>query len=242
MVHRLASIFQTPKQREWLIQMLRCPHFKWQEHYDQDLSSRTRDRSWWERDRTQYAFDIFLRAGCIESPAAFPTLWRSRVRAQLTTLANCTAAGIPPNYKQFVRILLEPYFCQRAPYTYFHWLFNNASPFHFPRATDISGQVWKDTLDVLVSVADTKTLCLFSIDNHIKNIDKGHEGPQHAASLWRTTDLREYYTKLLKAAAAAARAKQKAFLDPLKEELMAVTWHPRRIAAALEAGINPEDL
>jgi hypothetical protein len=74
----------------------------------------------------------------------------------------------------------------------------------------------------------------------LAKIDEEHE--DEPASVWWVPGVREHLLSTLKSLQLVGRTAAKERMEPLREELMMVAWHPKRVLRWLEAGIECEDM
>jgi hypothetical protein len=226
--------------------MVSSPLFRWNPTYESKLLADSRSNDWFTRDRAGYIYDVLVRAEKMKA-TAIQSLWRRRVTQQLTTLQYTAAqeGGAPPYYRQMILTLLAPYFRGTDPLLSMTLLLNTWKhyPFHTAYTNiplDISGQMWSEILETTMSVTPMRAFACFSFDRFIRHIDGIHA--KEPFSLWHNEEHRDTFIRLLRAHRDAARAALKVRINTFKEELMATTWSPERVEAALAAGLDIEDM
>ena len=241
LITRQASIFQTIPERNWIIKMIRSPLFRWKQDYEDELlelmtGSPTR---WTNVEKAAYIYDIFVQSGCI-NPLLISRIWLWRVKQQFRTLLYCTMnPTIPVDYRHLILHFLKPYFMNTKGVSTIVLLLELAlrSDVH-PEQQILN--LWREILACLSTETKMDAFATYSIELFLKRVDDRHKG--HPTSLWNTTDLRQWTKTLFDVVKVRERAKMKARIGPLKEELMARTWRPERIQAALDAGLELEDI
>lgn len=227
-----------------MVRMISCPLFQWNPAYEEKLRTTIRSPDWSTRDRAAYVYDILVRAGKIV-PTAIQPLWRRRVTQQLTTLQHCASQGPPRHYREMILTLLAPYFRGTDPLLSMTLLLNTWKHYPFQTAyttipLDISGQMWSEILETVMSVTPMRPFACFSLERFYAHIDRLHESDPF--SMWHNEEHRNLFKMLLRAHRDAERAAVKLRVATFKEELMATMWSPERVEAALAAGLEIEDL
>lgn len=250
-IERHSNMDQTPTHRGWCIAALKSRPA--QETFygigmaalaEANIRDKLDSDSPSERGRADYMYETFMKAGIFE-PGDLQPMWRRGVLRQLRILQYCAMESrIPPHYQQMIQQLLVPYFKgMSAEYTVSYLLTAMAlPPFRGEHVSfDISGIMWLDILECACRTVDMREFLSIDLDGYLETFAKLQRKLQPVSPLMYPP-IHENVRELLKEHIQKAKRGMANKLAPLKEELMGVCWSPKRVAAALEAGLMPEDM
>lgn len=247
LVREMASIFQTLRERRWIIEMVRCPLFQWSDKYKEDLEREAVSNDPYERARAMYLYEIFIRAGRV-SPLSIKKLWRRRVLNQVKVVLCCVSHPRADTrfYERIVIRTLKPFFegisflygCTVLLCMMWDEALNRDS-----RDEDVqkySYPLWTSLADVLFPLMDTSVLIGFSIADIQKHLDGIHR--EHPESQWYSAGIRNYILQVITSLAKEKRAEVRNRIGGLKEELVRKALHPSRVQKYLEMGYEVDEL
>ncbi len=228
----------TYEQRQWMIRMIKTPHFKWNPDAIDHL------RGLWDRNvhfataKAGYIYDIYVKAQLIP-PLLLPEIWKWRVRRQTKTLLVSDAVTTyPPYYRKVILDVLAPYFHNANPLKTLPFLLSRMST-ALPQ-TDISGQMWREVLETVTAVSPNRIWASYPIEEFLRGVDATLK--PYPEAVWWTQGLRDFTKALLQGHRDAERGRLRRHIEPFKEDLIAAAWATERVAAWLDAGFNLEDL
>lgn len=252
-LRRNSSIFQSTEERGWHERMLRAPPLQTTEHKKAlmaKLEELYKSGSWHAKDIADYIYMTALRAGFYR-PTDSTALWARGVHRNLRVLQFCAAqptAGelaAPALYRGQIVELLRPYLTgARAGYaipfllnTMRHPNFdvNNQIPM------DISGTMWREVTDYAFGAMDMRVFAFRPLSAVLDPI-VAHHAATYPHSRLLDPGLQAHVRQLFERLQAAERAKIRERISPFKEDLMIAAWSSERVARALEAGMEMEDL
>lgn len=243
-----ASIFQTWSQRKWFAETLASPHFSWKPEYAVKLNKLMLSRNWYERDKAAYIFDVLVRAKVLH-PAAYPDLLARRLRDQSRTVLNSFRTNPSTIYTHYLTLeLLAPYIDSGNLATTLPRLLRNCDydlfSIHHPATQTPEHQrvaAWTQILNTLIPRMSPVAAAFYPCDQLIETIVRSHE-TLPGSVFGRNLVLQAHVKDLLQALQIRGRRIMQRRITPFKEELIARAWAPQRIAAALDAGLDTEDL
>ena len=250
-IERTSTLGQTQAQRSWAATALKSRaaqnvfyRIGMTALAEANILAALESDSSFEQGRADYMYETFLRGG-IFGPKDLRQVWRRAVLRQLRVLQFCAQeTRIPPYYPTLLKDLLIPFFeGADAEYTITYLLTAMAMrPFRGDRVSfDTSGIMWHEVLNAACRCVDMREFISVDLDDYL-DIFVRLQAKLHSDSPLVYPPIKENVRELLKEHIDAAKRRIAAALDPLKEELMAVCWSPARVAAALEAGRELEDL
>ena len=235
-----SSIFQTEAQRSWVVRMLKAAHKVLGKQletlillrYNLMSSDRYDAQEWYLHDKYTYLYMLCLRAK-VFPPVANMCFWKRSLIRQLRVVARTSAdENLPLTYKGVIRILLIPLVSDGCPWDLLVREFISATRYETIVSLPIKRQI-----DMWLAVLNETLLETYALPV---------PGINFKAYL-RLEDFpsKQIYDVFLLRLQQLQRVLRREICDriaPIKEELMAAAWHPRRVEAALEAGLNLEDL
>jgi hypothetical protein len=258
---RHASIFQTVAQRNAMRHMFRMAHSIYGEefsataaallrlHWNPALAPIPFDRTqrWERKDKLDYMYQLLLESKVLE-PCRIYELWLRGLKRQTRVLFNSLVDGQATPFTQriYFRELLGPYL-QGAPYDdAFQGCLHMVDPAIGASATprnraptrEQSLAFWKFYMESAMAAMNNRDILSVPAEQEFWEEVAQH----HPTSPLKDSTLQSYVLALLKATRTAERMRLRSAMDRIREDLMAAAWHPRRVAAALEAGLEVEEL
>lgn len=253
LIERNASIFQTLKEREWSVAMLRSPLCMGTQAREmalyviEGLRKLLASNDWYLKHKADYMYTVFLHAGLLK-PSQMPDLWRRGVHRQLRVLQYCAnEQTITPQYRQSIQLLLVPYFKHADPEFAVRGLLaamamptvaTNTPAF---RAADVSGQMWREVIELCFSELKMRPFAMLNVDTFLDEI-LDYQRERHPDSTLLRQEMANFVRATLRAHRDAERAKLRRGTAPFKEHLAAHAFRPARVEQALAAGLEVEDL
>jgi hypothetical protein len=244
-LERNASIFQTQPQRRWAVDMLKAAHRAGvplkcviMAHL-QRLETST---DFYNRQRAEYMYQTYLMARILR-PHSSPQLWIRAMQRQINVLQFCAEEpGVPGRYWHILRTLLEPFLVGCKPSFAIRSLLRmiralpplGRPP---PGAVDLSGQMWRGVLEYSFSALDMRPFVGANMGSFIADA----MGPPQAGGVL-DAELQDWVRRVLRGYITVERKRLAGRIRPFKEGLIAAAWHPRRVEAWLQAGLEVDDL
>lgn len=258
---RHASIFQTVAQRNAMRDMFRVAYGIYGEEFSDTAASLLslhwnpplgrmlvdRNQRWERKDKLDYMYQLLLEAKVLE-PCRIYELWLRGLKRQTRVLFNSLVDGQATPFTQriYFRELMGPYL-KGAPYDdAFHGCLHmidpslgaSATPRNRAPTREQSLAFWKFYMESVLSYMNNRDILSVPAEQEFWEEVALH----HPTSPLKDKALQDYVLALLKATKVAERMRLRSAMDRIREDLMAAAWHPRRVAAALEAGLEVEEL
>jgi hypothetical protein len=244
-----ASIFQTTKERDWIVRMLKAYNARCRTEtestaiatdFKERLEALFDEGTWYDRDKAEYIYTICLLSGILK-PLDLKSIWIRGVFRQLRVLQFCCRENeVPPYYGILIRQLLLPYFEGADPEMVLPTIFKimkktTREVTNQHNVVDISGQMWSEVFTTVVGVMDHTPIAFRETGAFVKPMIEDHTPPFMEL-------VEDLLIQLFSEKKDQIREKIKEHISLFKEELIQQRWHPSRIKAALDAGMEIEDL
>lgn len=235
-----SSIFQTEAERGWVVRMLKAAHTVLGKQletlillrYNLMSSERYFAQEWYMLDKYTHLYILCLRAK-VFPPVANMRFWKRSLMRQLRVVAATSAnENLPLPYKGIIRILLGPLVEDGCPWEILVREFISATRYETIASLSVPRQI-----EMWLAVLNATLLETYALDVPGMNF-KAYLRLEDFPS----KQIHDVFLLRLQQLQRVLRREICDRIAPIKEELIAAAWHPRRLEAALEAGFNLEDL
>lgn len=251
-IYNSATIFQTDAGRKWIMRALHSPDCKINKLFmAYKIHNLLCADSTYKKQKGDHIYRVIVEAGLMD-PFAMYRAWKRGVGTSLRTLQFCTAAGMPrQRYRIYLDTLLKPYIANTVSpiAVLFNMLLFMKKPSFVhegidipapPIPIDISGLMWTEVIEYTCEHLPLRVLAVYDIMDFMEKLDRANAATPESA--WHRHGMRDFVYLLFREIQQRERAMLCCKTDVFKQELVERVFNPARVAAALEAGLNPEDM
>jgi hypothetical protein len=192
-------------------------------------------------------YSIFVKAGILEPMEILP-IWKREVHSILDILQFSLVHPAPQKWSTVHTVFLNglvPYLKGAKPAYTISYLLRLMGLNGFDKQNgypqEVISTMWQNIFELALKHISLRPFLGISVETYVNPVVEYHRADCPHSQLLND-ELRRSIIEMIRAAASQELKKIGDKFDAIKEELMAEMFKPARVAAALEAGIEPEDL